>query len=92
MKEEKKPKIPSGPISVTDDITPITHQKVEKLNASLWDEMTTSDLFKQRLILQQRLDACALMGNLPMHQQLSMGMMRLNKVLSERDDDDMRLL
>ena len=92
MKEEKKPEIPSGPISVTADITPITHQKVEKLDASQWEEMTTSDLFKQRLVLQQRLDAVALMGNLSMHQQLTLGMIRLNKVLSERDDDDMRLL
>ena len=92
MKEEKKQEIPSGPISVTADITPITHQKVEKLNANLWEDMTTTDLFKQRLILQQRLDYVARMGNLPMHQQLMLGMQRLNKVLSERDDDDMRLL
>ncbi len=92
MKEEKKKEIPLGPISVTADITPITHQKVEKLNASLWDDMTTSDLFKQRLVLQQRIDAVALMGNYPMHHQLTLGMLKLNKVLSERDDDDMRLI
>ena len=92
MKEEKKPQIPSGPIDVNADITPITYQKVEKLDASLWEDMTTSDLFKQRLVLQQRLDAVALMGNLPMHQQLMKGMLRLNEILSTRNDDDMRLL
>ncbi len=92
MKEEKKQEIPTGPISVTDDITPITHQKVEKLNSSQWADMTTTDLFKQRLILQQRIDACARMGNLPMHQQLIKGMLRLNEVLSTRNDDDMRLI
>ena len=92
MKEEKKLEIPKGPISVTADITPITFQKVEKLDASQWEDMTTTDLFKQRLILQQRIDAVAHMGNLPMHQQLIKGMLRLNEVLSTRDDDDMRLL
>jgi hypothetical protein len=54
--------------------------------------MTTTDLFKQRLILQQRLDYVAQMGNFPMHQQLIKGMLRLNEILSTRDDDDMRLL
>ncbi len=92
MKEEKKKEIPRGPISVDADITPISHEKVEKLNATEWDEMTTTDLFKQRLILQQRIDACARMGNLPMHQQLIKGMLRLNSVLSTRDDDDVRLI
>lgn len=92
MKEEKKQEVPKGPISVTADITPISHEKVEKLDASQWGEMTTTDLFKQRLILQQRIDACARMGNLPMHQQLTQGMLRLNAVLLTRDDDDMRLV
>lgn len=90
MNEKKK--IPRGPISVDADITPITHQKVENIEAHLWDEMTTTELFKQRLILQDRLNACAQMGNLPMHYQLTQGMIRLNGVLATRNDDDMRLI
>lgn len=44
----------TGAVNVNGDVTPITRQPIDKVNAGDWGKMTVSELHKQRDILQQR--------------------------------------
>jgi hypothetical protein len=44
----------TGSVSVDGDVTPITRQPVDKVNAGSWDKLSVSELHQQREILQRR--------------------------------------
>lgn len=44
----------TGSVPVDGDITPITRQPIEHVNAHDWTKMSISELHKQREILQRR--------------------------------------
>jgi hypothetical protein len=44
----------TGAVNVSGDITPITRQPIDKVNAEGWNNMTVSELHQQREILQRR--------------------------------------
>jgi hypothetical protein len=44
----------TGAVNIEGDITPITRQPIDKVNAEGWGKMTVSELHQQREILQRR--------------------------------------
>lgn len=44
----------TGSVSVNDNITPVTRQPIDNVNAKTWDNMSVSELHQQREILQRR--------------------------------------
>ena len=46
----------NGPIDVNGDVTPITKQPIEQVDASSWPELSLSDLYDQRTALQTRIN------------------------------------
>jgi hypothetical protein len=44
----------TGSVNIEGDVTPITRQPVEKVNAKSWGQMTVAELLNQRDILQIR--------------------------------------
>ena len=44
-----------GSFSVNGDVTPITHQPIQKVDADKWSEMTLSELHEQKTVLDSRL-------------------------------------
>jgi len=82
MTKEKR----TGPISVTDDITPITHQPVENVNANQWSNISLSDLWDERIVLENRLNYALQIGHTEMIQQLQSGIIRLDAVIQHRTE------
>ncbi len=44
----------TGSVPVNGDITPVTRQPIDKVNAERWNNMSVSELHQQREILQRR--------------------------------------
>jgi hypothetical protein len=66
-----------GSISVDGDITPITHQKIEKVYSNRWHQMIVSDLHEQRGILLRRYNAALAIG---MHGPAKLIMEGINQI------------
>lgn len=84
----------TGPISVTDDVTPITQQKVELVDATLWSQMSLTQLWDQRTILESRM-LMASAQNPSMAVAMKKGLAQLDAIIQHKfneQDDDMKLL
>ena len=52
----------TGSVNVKDDITPVTRQKIEQLDASKWPKMSLTELSDQHTILSNRIMAASQYG------------------------------
>ena len=76
-----------GSFPVDGKETPITHEPIEDLYADRWELMQLQDLQKQYIILNRRLLASYTTPNLEIIKQLQQGMVRLQYIIDERDED-----
>lgn len=81
-----------GSIPVNGDITPITRQKIEKLDSSQWPDMDVSALYDQRIILTNRIAAASSSGSYGMVQQLEHGLKYLDSILASKKTDEWYLV
>lgn len=83
-----------GPVSVDDDITPITHKPIQRNDASQWQSMTVSELWEQRIALDNKLNYALQIGHAEMIRQLQRGLTALDQLIESRaqvSDDKPRL-
>lgn len=76
-----------GSISVTDDITPITRQKVESVDSNAWSNMSVSELYDQRIILSNRLVQASASGNYSIVQQIQRGLNQIDAILASHENE-----
>jgi len=61
-------------------------QKV--LDSRYWTEMSITDLWHQKLLLQEKIDVAMQMGKLGMRQQLEKGMVNLMALIKMKGDKE----
>ena len=80
-----------GSIDVNGDVTPITRQKIEQVNAVDWSDQSATDLSTQLSVLQQRLyTAQQFSPNLV--QPIQLGIRRLEHMINSKQQNDTGLI
>ncbi len=69
---------------------PSTGKEVELVNADTWTTMSIIDLFDQRIILNNRLSACAQYGNPNMLRQMQAGIKQIDTILSYKEQQKIK--
>jgi len=64
---------------------PSTGAEVELVDADTWMTMSITDLFDQRIILNNRLAACAQYGNPNMLRQMQAGIKQIDMILNHKE-------
>jgi len=67
---------------------PSTGKEVELVDADTWLEMSITDLFDQRIILNNRLSTCAQYGNPNMLKQMQAGIRKIDMILSYKEQQN----
>lgn len=80
------------PVSVEGDITPITRQKVEKVDAGEWEAMSVSQLHEQLLTMENRLLYVRQIGHDEMTTQLIRGINLLRGLIHLKTPDELKLI
>lgn len=93
MSEDNKP---LSPVEVSTDstVTPITRQKIERVDISGWKNLSISQLTTQLETLQLRYYALLNMGRGDLAEQVEGGITRLTNYITirtEEDDDPKKL-
>lgn len=78
----------TGAVNVSGDVTPITRQPVDKINAGDWSKMSVSELHKQREILQNRYYRALDAGMLNGANTIQSGIKQIDEMLNEKGDGD----
>ena len=79
----------TGPISVDGDITPITKQPIDSIDASLWPDMDIADLHDQRVFLQNRLNIVLSNAAHPdVINQMNRGMQMIDQMIASKHTED----
>lgn len=84
-----------GSVPVHGDITPITRKKIEQLDSTLWPDMSVSQLWDQRIILNNRLQQASSTGSGAIVQQLQRGLQQLDALIKQKSaqaPDEMHLI
>lgn len=79
-----------GSTPVNGDTTPITRQKIQNVDATRWEELSTTELHDQRSALQARLSQAQSLGHPQLIQHLERGIQQLDQILMERPGGDMK--
>ncbi len=61
-----------------------TQPENKQIAADKWTTMTISELYAQKLILNDRLSAAAQVSNLPMYNQIQRGMIELDRIIQQK--------
>ena len=72
------------PISVNDDITPITKKPILQVDANNWSKLSITELWEQRTTISNRLDYALQLGHTDMIKQIRMGLNTLDQIIAER--------
>jgi hypothetical protein len=80
------------PVDVAGNKTPITKKDVQQVRADRWHEMSVSELYDQKGILDGRLVAAAQLGNFNLLRQVQMGIDAINEVIAQKASTDTRLI
>lgn len=78
----------TGAVSVNGDITPVTRQPIDKVNAENWGNMTVSELHSQREILQRRYWQACSAGLLGGAGTIDQGIKIIDSLLEQKGGDD----
>lgn len=76
-----------GSFPVDGKETPITHVPIEEVNADQWHLLPTQKLQMQYVTLNKRLLAAQSVPNLGIIQQIQRGLVQLQAIIDERDED-----
>ncbi len=72
-------------VDVNGNITP-SGKSVEDISADDWADMTVTELFDQKIILNNRLSIVAAHGTPAMMKQIKIGMMQLESIINSKED------
>lgn len=78
----------TGSVPVNGDITPVTRQPIDKVNAENWGNMTVSELHSQREILQRRYWQACSAGLLGGASTIDQGIKMIDAILESKDGND----
>lgn len=84
------PKYTDKPISVNANVTPITQQPVESIDADQWANMGPKELQDQLFALQQRYYAAMAMNQTDMAKQIQKGINKLTFLLKQHPENTER--
>ena len=89
-----KTKDHKGPISVNDDITPITKKPITQVDSNEWSKLSVTELWEQRTVINNRLDYALQLGHTDMIKQIQTGLHLLDQIIDARSasTDDTRLI
>lgn len=60
----------------------------KKLDSDSWNIMSITDLWHQKMLLQERIDVAKRMGKIDMQRQLERGMMTLMSIIKLKGDKE----
>lgn len=81
-----------GAVPVDGDITPITRQPIESVDANAWSKMAAGELFDQKAILEKRRILAASCGSDAMLKEINRGIRILEELIKNHKDDEVTLL
>lgn len=81
-----------GAVPVDGDITPITRQPIESVDANTWSKMTAGELFDQKAILEKRRILAASCGSDEMLKQINRGIRILEDMIKNHKGDEVTLV
>lgn len=73
-----------GSVSVNGDITPITRQPIDTIDASTWEDMPFEALEKQYNMLMKRINMVKSMGRSDLTKQMERGLAYLNQLIETK--------
>lgn len=76
------------PISVTDDITPITKQPIDRVDPTKWETMSLTQLHEQRYILSRRQQMALQVGMVSAAQQIERGIVAITEIINRKGSSD----
>jgi len=79
-------------VDVNSDETPITHQKIDQVDASTWKDKSLSELYDDLIIMNRRLDMAREVGNITIIQQVQKGIEHLQAVINARGPSETKLI
>lgn len=71
----------TGAVNINADITPVTRQKIEKVSPEKWGQMNITQLWDQRIILNNRSIKAFQCGHAEIAKQLQIGLNTLDMLL-----------
>lgn len=78
-------------VDTESKLTPISKEEIKQVNSDNWSDMTTSQLFDQLEILEQRKMYCK-QYNIIIVDQIERGIQQLRQLITTRTDDEVKLL
>jgi len=90
MKPEDRKSV-EGSVDVNGDITPITRQKVEQVQAADWSDQSAADLTAQLTVLQHRL-GIAQQYSPHLTKPIQLGIRRLEHMINSKQQNDNGLI
>ena len=75
----------TGAVNISDDITPITRQKIDQVTPEDWLKMDISTLWDQRITLSNRMVMALQSGHYDIAKQVQSGVNRIDVILQMRD-------
>ena len=93
MKKEIRERL-EGSISVGHEaeVTPVTRQRINNVDAKQWKDMNLTELYDQLAVLESRRIKLYEIGQGPMAEQLEKGIAMLQAVIKAKDDGLPRLM
>lgn len=80
------------PVDVNSNLTPITRQKVEDVDAMSWDKMSLEQLHNQLHIMENRLLYAQSLGKEEIYKQVLVGVNQLKLIIINKTPDELKLL
>lgn len=74
----------TGAVSVEANITPTTREPVPEVKPTEWKEMSTSQLWEEKTVLQQRIAAAVSCGHPELVVQIQRGIAVIDQILGEK--------
>lgn len=90
----KKPNVEdfTGAVNVNADVTPVTRQPIDQVDASDWKNAPVADLQEHLAILNKRAGIANHLGNTLLLTQINRGIAQLKFLIKEKTNDDVGLI
>jgi len=74
----------TGAVSINDDVTPTLREPIEVVEPEKWNEMSSSALHSQKIILNNRITMSYQCGQSSLVGQIQAGILRIDAILDHR--------
>lgn len=92
MKHKKPapPKIQNPVINTSEYYTPLSDSfdVTKQVRSDKWDTMSLNDLWHQKILLQDKINYCSLIGQVAMIEQMERGMKLLHALIEEKSVEE----